>query len=131
MRNGVSPFELLYGVKPLIIRMDSGTDGKTFDTRRMVELLAMDGLRASRTYEKANTVKTHGKVRRYNEGDLVLVAYYAALQNSKWSAMKSRYYGSCRIIFANHPRYDFTSLSGRRTRKSIHARRLLQYFLRK
>ena len=51
----------------------------------------------------------------------------AANRGIKRPALFSHFYGPCRIIRANHPRYVLLSPSGRVTRDAIHARRLVLY----
>lgn len=67
----------------------------------------------------------------YQAADTFLISYVQAFNKTfKWPALKSQYYGPCRIMRENHPHYELSFADGRCTWSAINARRLLPYVKR-
>jgi len=128
MDSGVSPFELMYGVPPRLVSTDPVVGHEVGEEGRRLESLAALSVRASRSVGARDQLKKPKKDKEFEIGQRVLVAHGRAFTTtSKWPVFTSKYYGPCTIVGAQHPRYVLKSSSGRFTRKSIHARRLLTY----
>ena len=130
MAEGSSPFELMYGVPP---RMQEN-DAKpllscTTDIHREMELMATASARASRVLRQNQDRKVSGKERRYDVGDMVLLAKGKSL-TAPTRVFSTKYQGPFRVTEVGHPRYHLVSSGGRHSRKPIHARRLIPYILR-
>lgn len=126
-REGVLPFELLYGVKPKILAADHGVESIRSTKDRDMELLSLCSLRP----ERANMIpRTENEVPVYQEEDKVLVGYGAVFSGQKWPAFQSKYYVHCAVVCA-HLHYKLISATGRCTHKPIHARRLVRFHQRK
>jgi Integrase core domain len=121
--DGLSPFELIYGTQPRL----TGVDPVSFieepaEEHRRVELLAYQAVRASR-----RTLDNATESNAFSVGDKVLVAHGQAMGPTKWPSLVSKWYGPCKVIAVDHPRYHLRSTSGRKTRKPVHVRRLRKY----
>ena len=134
LSNGVSPFELMYGVPP---RMDPRAEiGASLvvpssDIHRRLELLAGSVPRAIRSGASEEKRVAVASSHFFRQGEKVLVARGTAFGGTKWPANVSKFYGPCSILEARHPRYVLESRHGRISRKPIHARRLVPYRTRK
>ena len=128
MKNGVSPFELMYGVPP---RMDSNEKTgpslviPSFDNHRRLELLAGSVPRAVRSGASVEKRLVVSSSHLFEAGDKVLVARGTYFGGTKWPAFVSKFYGPCRVLQVLHPRYVLESQHGRVSRRPIHARRLV------
>lgn len=59
---------------------------------------------------------------------MVLVTHGEALRKSAmWPALRSLFYGPCKVVKARHPRYQLVSSTGKYTLKPIHSRRVVKY----
>ncbi|CDF33201.1 unnamed protein product [Chondrus crispus] len=134
MKNGVSPFELMYGIPP---RMDSSAETgaslvvPSLDHHRRLELLTGSVPRAVRSGASVEKRLVASSSHFFEVGDKVLVARGTSFGGTKWPAFVSKFYGPCRILEVHHPRYVLESQHGRVSRKPIHARRLVLYRERK
>ena len=130
LRNGVSPFELMYGVPP---RMNPGAKISpslfvpSSDGHRRLQILAGSVPRAIRSGDSAEKRIAVASSHFFLHGENDLVARGTAFGGTKRPANVSKFYGLCRILEARHPRYVLESRHGRTSRKRIHARRLLPY----
>lgn len=119
----------MFGVPP---RLDPSDNASLLinatDEHRRYELLAAASLRAHRRdVQLSQTLSDAGSaVRKFSVRDWVLVGHGQAYTSTvKWSALKSRYYGPCRVWKAEHPRYWLVSYGGRYKRRPVHARSLV------
>ena len=134
MKNGVSPFELMYGVPP---RMDSNEKTgaslviPSFDHHRRLELLARSVPRAVRSGASLEKRLQVSSSHLFGAGDKVLVARGTSFGGTKWPAFVSTFNGPCRVLKVLLPRYVLESQHGRVSRRPIHARRLILYRERK
>lgn len=127
-QNGWSSFELLYGVKKMIVPAVYDRDARSSEVEsRRTEFLALLGQRLSRIKIHEERAQKRKDGTRYAVGDLVMVEYEDVIRTSKWPAFKTRLYGPCRVVGEKNPRYSLVSSTRRRSRKGIHARRLLRY----
>ena len=96
------------------------------------ELMMVEGWRASRALRGAGGKKVEERAARiFEEGELVLVARGELLSNTKMvPAFNTIFYGPCQVVRAHHTRYDLRSSTGKKTRKAVHARRLVKYYSR-
>lgn len=133
LSSGLSPYQLLYGVKPRMpfeMNVDNFVS-QSSTTGRSAEILALQNARANAIYKKRSPQVDPTRVRTFSVGDKVLVARGQALSSSiKWPSFTSKYYGPCQIVSAHHPRYTLVSRHNRYTRQGIHARRIIPYFSR-
>ncbi len=130
--NGYSPYQLMYGHPPRIANTDSTSPINNSDSdpkiARNLELLATENLRAEQRLSKSKPKCIKGKILKFHVGEKVLVAHgNATKKNVGWPAFKSKFYGPCKIRKAFHPYYELESRSGKRSRKGIHARRLIKF----
>lgn len=130
--NGKSSFQLLYGVKPRILRVNgeqaTSTDFSARIHSRNIELLSACALRAGRVDAQ---IRSHAAPKEtaetFRAGDLVLVTHGSVFASAKWPAIQPKLYGPCTVIEASHPRYKLRSSAGRVTQQHIHAQRLVRY----
>lgn len=124
-----SPFQLMYGIRPRMIRTDTIALMQNGSAHhRVLELLGASGDRAMQVARTFVPREPKGKMKLFNVGDEVLVAHGAAFNKAKkWPTFQSYYYGPCKIVQADHPRYGLVSRGGRVSRTVIHARRLVLY----
>lgn len=129
-----SPFQLMYGTSLWMSGDDPtclATDPFNVSTRE-VELMANLFDRARKCDEQRRQVgrRKEGKQVLFNVGDEVLVVKRSALGAMKMGFLQSKWYGSCRVVRALHPRYMLSTCNGKTTREPIHARRLKQFVCR-
>ena len=116
LAGGVSPFELMYGFLPRIepAYKPPMIIPSTIAHTNM-ELMATDATRASRASKQSKSLTPNiTESRELSVGEEVLVAKGAALNPAqKWPALSSKFYGPCRIVKADHPRYYLVSTHAR------------------
>lgn len=132
--SGHSPFQLMYGILPRMTQ-DDGRKGELPGSSladRRAEILMVQGWRATRALRASGGARGEERAaRKFVVGDLVLVAHGEYLAKGVLKpAFKSAFYGPCQVVAAHHPRYELVSSTGRRTRKWIHARRIVKYYSR-
>lgn len=134
-RGEISPMELLYGararVAPRIPRIEGAPRSeKASAIDLQFEIMAVRNHQASRfTGQGVRNVGFKLPVREFEVGELVLVAHGQAMSSTvKWPTFKSAYYGPCRIIKCDHPRYTLVSPNCRHSRQAVHARRLMPFY---
>lgn len=133
LKEGPSPFQLLYGVVPRLPAPKCAADtlasgGSSTISTRQSELLAIHSARATQIVNQTTIGPRLGhSAYRFNVSDDVLIAYEADLTSTmKWLAFKSSYYDPWRVVKARHLRYTPTSLHGRHYRRDVHACPLLR-----
>lgn len=124
----LSPFQLLYAVKPRLPLSSAcfeGSSGSTYG--REAELFAMLGPHATRAVRQRKQNANSQSISQFRLGQLVLVVYGKVFKSVKGPPFKPRPYGSCMVVEAEQPRHGLCSSTGMRSRKPIHARRLVWY----
>jgi len=118
----------MYGVSPRLVPTDPVVGHEVNEEGHRLENLATLSIRAERSLNNVGHHKQSKEDKEFEVGDKVLIAHGRAFTGtSKWPVFTSKYYGPCSIVRKMHPRYVLVSASGRYTRQSIHARRLLKY----
>lgn len=88
--------------------------------------MTLPSLRANRinfqrSAKSSRLITSQDESHLYKPGDLVLVSYGPALNNTvKFVALNSQYYGTCRFLRVKHPRYELSFPHGRYTGKYFH-----------
>ena len=116
MKNGVSPFESMYGV-PLRIYLSTKTGESiiihSLDHHRRLGLIAASVPRAIRSGASAHNSIGLASSYFFEQGERVLVAGGTAFGGTKWPAFVSKFYGSCRIQEGRYHRHLLESHHGR------------------
>ena len=123
--DGVTPFEILYGVKPRFSIEPSlcVPRAEVLSHARPSELAMALINRAERLVPR-----TVHRDRRYEIGDMVFLRRGSLPVGSKFQACM--WLGPYKLISAHHPRYVLENTPGRKSRKPVHVRRLRRYKFR-
>ena len=134
LSSGFSPFQLLYGVVPRMHLETHPTSNipDSSPSHLSAETFALAADRATHVakmnFKRSKEIPT----KTFQVGEFVLVARGKSLSSFiKWPAFSSKFYGTCMVVSANHPRYGLVSPHNRYSRQDIHARRLVRYYSRR